>query len=135
MDLLDSKNVNNRIKKRTVVTAVLVHLYLTIITLGFWLIPLTLFGISTSSLLRNDIDEAKSSANSFNKALPFKYFGQVFTHIQHIFHPISEQAVSSFRGFLNSAYTIPSDTTPWQNRAAPVFAFEDSEYLDSFEDS
>ena len=86
MDLLDSKNVNNRIKKRTVATAVLVHLYLTLITLGFWLIPLTLFGIITSSLLRNDIDEAKSSANSFNKALPFKYFGQVFTHIQHVFH-------------------------------------------------
>ena len=61
MDLLDSKNVNNRIKKRTVATAVLVHLYLTIVTLGFWLIPLTLFGIVTSSLWRNDIDEAKSS--------------------------------------------------------------------------
>lgn len=86
MDLLDSQNVNNRIKKRTVATAVLVHLYLTLITLGLWLIPLTLFGIITSSLLRNDIDEAKSSANSFNKALPFKYFGQVFTHIQHVFH-------------------------------------------------
>jgi len=86
MDLLDSHNVNNRVKKRTVATAVLVHLYLTVITLGFWLIPLSLFSLITAALLRNDIDEAISSANSFNKALPFKYFGQVTTHIQHIFH-------------------------------------------------
>ena len=85
MDLLDSHNVNNRVKKRTVATAVLVHLYLTVITLGFWLIPLSLFSLITAALLRNDIDEAISSANSFNKALPFKYFGQVTTHIQHIF--------------------------------------------------
>ena len=80
MDLLDSHNVNNRVKKRTVATAVLVHLYLTVITLGFWLIPLSLFSLITAALLRNDIDEAISSANSFNKALPFKYFGQVTTH-------------------------------------------------------
>ena len=52
MDLLDSHNVNNRVKKRTVATAVLVHLYLTVITLGFWLIPLSLFSLITAALLR-----------------------------------------------------------------------------------
>lgn len=89
MDLLDSKNVNNRIRKRTIALAIFVHLYLSLMTFGFWLIPLTIFGVITSALLRNDIDEAVSSANSFNKALPFKYFGVVYTHIQHVFyHPI-----------------------------------------------
>jgi hypothetical protein len=86
MDLLDSKNVNNRIKKRSIAIAVLVHLYLTLGTLGVWLIILTIFGLVTSTLLRNDIDEAVASAKNFNKTLPFKYFGQVYTHIQHVFH-------------------------------------------------
>ena len=44
MDLLDSKNVTNRIRKRTVALAVFVHLYLTVFTLGIWLILLTVFG-------------------------------------------------------------------------------------------
>jgi len=79
MDLLDSKKVNNRIRKRTIALAIFVHLYLSLMTFGFWLIPLTIFGVITSALLRNDIDEAVSSANSFNKALPFKYFGVVYT--------------------------------------------------------
>ena len=86
MDLLDSKNVTNRIRKRTVALAVFVHLYLTVFTLGIWLILLTVFGLITSTLLRNDIDEAKSSANSFNKTHPFKYFGEIFGHFQHIYH-------------------------------------------------
>jgi hypothetical protein len=81
MDFIDSKNVNNRIKKRTIALAVLLNIYLVIGTLGIWLIVLTVFELVTSALLRNDIDEAVSSANSFNKAWPFKYFGQVFTHI------------------------------------------------------
>ena len=86
MDLLDSKNVNNRIKKRSIGLAVLIHLYLTIGSLGIWLIILTVVTLITSTLLRNDIDEAVASSKSFNKALPFKYFGQVYTHIQHVFH-------------------------------------------------
>ena len=86
MDLLDSKNVHTRIRKRTVALAVFINLYVTTFTLGIWLIFLTLFGLITSALLRKDIDEAKSSASSFNKTFPFKYFGQVFGHFQHIFH-------------------------------------------------
>ncbi len=86
MDLLDSKNVNNRIKKRSIGLAVLIHLYLTIGSLGIWLIILTVVTLITSTLLRNDIDEAVASSKNFNKALPFKYFGQVYTHIQHVFH-------------------------------------------------
>lgn len=93
MDLLDSKNVNNRIRKRTIALAIVVHLYLTVFTLGVWIILLTVFSLITSTLLRNDIDEAKSSANSFNKTHPFKYFGQVFGHFQHVYHhPISIEA-------------------------------------------
>ncbi len=93
MDLLNSKNVNNRIRKRTIGLAIIVHLYLTVFTLGIWLIFLTVFGLITSTLLRKDIDEAKSSANSFNKTHPFKYFGQVFAHFQHVYHhPINIEA-------------------------------------------
>jgi len=111
MDLLDSKNINNRIKKRTVGVAIVVHLYLTLFTLGFWLIFLTVCGLVTSTLLRNDIDEAVSSANSFNNALPFKYFGQVFTHIQHIFHhpiKIEEDIFSTVETEIKSKTPITS---------------------------
>jgi hypothetical protein len=86
MDLLDSKNVNNRIKKRSMAIACFLHLYLILGTLGIWLIIFPLFCLITSTLLRNDIDEAVASAKNFNKTLPFKYYGQVYTHIQHVFH-------------------------------------------------
>jgi hypothetical protein len=86
MDLLDSKNVNNRVKKRSIAIACLVHLYLILGTLGIWIIVLAVFGLITATLLRNDIEEAVASAKNFNKAQPFKYYGQVYTHIQHVFH-------------------------------------------------
>lgn len=62
MNLLDSKNVNNRTRKRTIALAVFVHLYLSLMTFGFWLIPLTIFGVITSALLRTDIFDAMVAA-------------------------------------------------------------------------
>ncbi|MDG1819617.1 MAG: hypothetical protein P8H31_07275 [Porticoccaceae bacterium] len=87
MDLMDSKNVNNRIKKRSIAIAVIAHLYLAVFTLGVSLILLLIIGFITSTLLEKDINEARSSANSFNKNFPFRYFGQVFGSFQHVFHP------------------------------------------------
>ena len=75
MDLMDSKNVNNRIKKRSIAIAVIAHLYLAVFTLGVSLVLLLIIGFITSTLLDKDINEAKSSANSFNKNFPFRYFG------------------------------------------------------------
>ena len=86
MDLMDSKNVNNRIKKRSIAIAVIAHLYLAVFTLGVSLVLLLIIGFITSTLLDKDINEAKSSANSFNKNFPFRYFGQVFGSFQHVFY-------------------------------------------------
>lgn len=86
MDLMDSKNVNNRIKKRSIAIAIIFHLYLAIFTLGMSLILLLLVGFLTATLLEKDINEARSSANSFNKNFPFRYFGHVFGSFQHVFH-------------------------------------------------
>ena len=49
MDLMDSKNVNNRIKKRSVVIAVIAHLYFAFFTLGISLILLLLAGFNRHS--------------------------------------------------------------------------------------
>ena len=38
MDLMDSKNVNNRIKKRSIAIAIIAHLYLAAFTFGISLI-------------------------------------------------------------------------------------------------
>jgi hypothetical protein len=86
MDLMDSKNVNNRIKKRSIAIAIFAHLYLAIFTFGVSLILLLLVGFLTATLLEKDISEARSSANTFNKNFPFRYFGHVFGSFQHVFH-------------------------------------------------
>ena len=85
MDLMDSKNVNNRIKKRSIVIAIIVHLYLGIFTFGVSLVLLLLVGFITSTLLEKDISEAESSVNTFNKNFPFRYFGHIFGSFQHVF--------------------------------------------------
>ena len=86
MDLMDSKNVNNRIKKRSIAIAVIAHLYLAVFTLGVSLVLLLIIGFLTATLLDKDISEARSSANSFNKNFPFRYFGHVFGSFQHVFY-------------------------------------------------
>jgi hypothetical protein len=86
MDLMDSKSVNNRIKKRSMAIAIIVHFQLAMITAGISLIVLLVAGVLTAMLLEKDITEARSSANSFNKNFPFQYFGQVFGSFQHIFY-------------------------------------------------
>jgi len=86
MDLMDSKNINNRIKKRSIAIAIIVHLYLAVFTFGISLILLLLIGFLTATLLEKDISEARSSANTFNKNFPFRYFGQVFGSFQHVFY-------------------------------------------------
>mgnify|MGYP001564830803 FL=1 len=86
MDLINSQNINNRIKKRTVAIAVIMHLYLAIFTFGLSLLLLTIAGFVTSMLLEKDINEAKSTANSFNKNFSFRHFGHVFGSFQHIFN-------------------------------------------------
>ena len=85
MDLLDSKNVNNRIKKRTIALVIVIHLYAAVFIMGFSLLLLLLVGFLTATLLDKDINEAASSSNSFNKNFPFRYFGQVFGSFQHVF--------------------------------------------------
>jgi hypothetical protein len=50
------------------------------------LILLLLIGFLTATLLEKDISEARSSANTFNKNFPFRYFGHVFGSFQHVFH-------------------------------------------------
>ena len=114
MDLINSQNINNRIKKRTVAIAVIMHLYLAIFTFGLSLLLLAIAGFVTSMLLEKDINEAKSTANSFNKNFPFRHFGHVFGSFQHIFnHAYSiEKAISSaIEGAIKTKTPITSVNT------------------------
>jgi hypothetical protein len=52
MELTNSKNIHNRIKKRTVAMAVITHIYLAIITVGGSLLLLAISGYVTSMLLK-----------------------------------------------------------------------------------
>lgn len=86
MDLLNSHTVKNRIKKRTVALAIIIHLYVALFSFGISLLLLLIVGVLTSVLLEKDIKEASSSSNSFNKNMPFRYFGQVFGSFKHVFY-------------------------------------------------
>ncbi len=86
MDLLDSQNVKNRIKKRSIAVAIIAHLYLAIFTFGVSLVLSVIAGFITSWLLEKDINEAKSTANRFNRNFPFRHFGRAFGSFQHVFN-------------------------------------------------
>ena len=86
MDLVNSGNINNRIKKRTIAIAIITHLILALLTYGVSLALLVVAGPVTWLLLKKDISEANSSANSFNRNCPFGYFGRTFGSFQHVFY-------------------------------------------------
>lgn len=88
MDLLDSGKVDNNIKVMSVITAIIVHIFLAVSTAGISLLLLLIFGLITSSLVKKEIAEVSSSSNTFKKNFPFKYYGQIFGEFQHVFfHP------------------------------------------------
>ena len=73
MDFTNSRNINNRIKKTTIVVAEITHIVLAIVTFGLSLLLLSIVGIATLLLLNKEIDEASSRENNFNKNFPFGY--------------------------------------------------------------
>ena len=90
MDLDNSKNISNKIKKSTITIAIITHIILAILTFGVSFALSVITGLVTLVLLKKDINDAKSRNNSFNKNHPFDYFGQTFGSFQHVFyHPYS----------------------------------------------
>lgn len=86
MVLVNSRNINNRIKKTSIVTAVIFHIILALITFGLSLVVLAIVGIATLLLLNKEIAKGKLRDNNFNKIYPFGLFGQKFGSFQHVFH-------------------------------------------------
>ena len=86
MDLVNSRNVNNRIKKNSIVIAVIFHFVLGILTFGLSLVLLATVGTATLLLLNKDMVKAKSRNHYFNKSYPFGSFGVTFGRFQHVFH-------------------------------------------------
>jgi hypothetical protein len=85
MDLLDSGEIKNSVKVRSVITALILHAYLAVFTLGISLGLLLVTALITNSLVKKEIDEASSDSNKFKKNFPFKYYGQIFGSFQHVF--------------------------------------------------
>lgn len=85
MNIIDSGNVKNSVRARSVIVALIVHIYLAVFTLGVSLIILLIIGLITNSMVKKEIEEASSSKNRFKKNFPFKYYGQVFGSFQHVF--------------------------------------------------
>lgn len=85
MELIQSGIVKNNVKVKSVITALIVHIYLAALTLGISLILLVIIGFITNFLANREIAEALSSNNKFRKNFPFKYYGQVFGSFQHVF--------------------------------------------------
>ena len=88
MDLLDSGKVDNTIKAISVITAIIIHSVLAVLTAGVSLILLLVFGLITGSLVKKEIAEVSSDSNKFKKNFPFKYYGEIFGEFQYVFyHP------------------------------------------------
>lgn len=85
MNLIDSGIVKNGVRVRSVILALIVHIYMAVFTLGISLVLQLVFGLITNSMIKKEIVEASSSTNKFKKNFPFKYYGQVFGSFQHVF--------------------------------------------------
>lgn len=86
MDILNSNKVTNKVRKRTIIIALVTHLYLAVFTFGISLVLLAVTGLITASICRKEVNNATSSASRFNKNFPFKYYGQTIGDFQHVFH-------------------------------------------------
>lgn len=85
MNLLDSGIVNNRIKVRSVILALVIHVSLAILTLGISLVLLLIIALITNYLIQKEIGKSTSASNTFKKNFPFRYYGNNIGKFQHVF--------------------------------------------------
>ncbi len=86
MGILDSQDVNNRVKTRSVIIVILVYLWLASMTFGVALILLGLSAFITSIIYKKEIQHATSNSNKFKKIYPLRYFGSSYGDFEHIFY-------------------------------------------------
>lgn len=86
MNLISSGQIKNNVKIRSIIIAVILHIYIAAITFGLSLLLLLAAGLISSYLINKEVEEAESSSNKFRKNFPFKYFGEVFGEFQHVFY-------------------------------------------------
>lgn len=85
MDLMNSGQVKNRIRIRSIVIATLIHLSLASFTLGVSLLLLLIFATITAALLSREVNNTTTHTDVFKKHFPFRRYGQVFGSFQHVF--------------------------------------------------
>jgi len=85
MDNSVSNNIKNNVRVASAISTVIIHLWLTMVTLGLWLIILLIVGLITNSFLKREIRDASSSSNKFKRNFPFKYFGTEIGEFEHVF--------------------------------------------------
>lgn len=111
MSMLDSQNIQNKIKARSVIIAVVVHIFLAAITFGISLVLLLIFGVITASFLKKEVGEGDASSHKFNKNFPFRRFGEVFGSFQHVFShekTLEQNIYNSIEQYLKSKTPIKS---------------------------
>lgn len=111
MDIQDSADITNRIKARTVLSAIAVHLFLALSTVGISLLLLAITGIITHIICQREIEASQASVNKFSKGLPFKYLGQPFGDFQHVFYHeenLAKDIFSTIEGELTTRTPIES---------------------------
>lgn len=86
MDILDSHEINNRVKTKSIVVAILVYLWLASVTFGFALLLLGICAFITSKIFKKEIEHVTSNSNKFNKLYPLRYFGASHGDFEHIFY-------------------------------------------------
>jgi hypothetical protein len=82
----DSGDVRNSVKTKSVLIAVAVYLVLGIVTLGAILLLLLIFGLLAHSICKKEIEAVRRNSTAFNKAFPFRYYGESFGDFQHVFY-------------------------------------------------
>jgi hypothetical protein len=86
MSITDSGSVNNRIRLRSILIAIAIHLALVFSTVGFWLLVLIPVCLITAAIVRSEVENVQRDGMNFKKSFPFRYFGDPFGDFVHIFH-------------------------------------------------
>ncbi len=86
MNILDSKDINNRVKLSTIVTVAAVYVGLAATTMGIGLMLLIVAAVIASAIYNREISLATSEVNKFKKIFPLRSFGESYGDFEHVFY-------------------------------------------------
>lgn len=81
----ESGIVQNRLEARTVMTAIVIHVVLAIMTVGLSLVFSIIIGFISKHIVDKEIAQLSANANQFKRFAPFARYGNAYGSYRHVY--------------------------------------------------